>query len=40
MAGGLSESVLSDGAGLEQIASDSLRQAGENFTELLTLQTP
>ena len=40
MAGGLSESVLSDGAGLEQIASDSLRKAGEKFTELLTLQTP
>ena len=40
MAGGLSESVLSDGAGLEQIVSDSLRKSGENFKELLTQQTP
>lgn len=40
MAGGLSESVLSDGAGLEQIASDSLRKVKEKFEEVLTQQTP
>lgn len=39
-AGGLSESVLSDGAGLEQIASDTLRKAGEKFQELLMGKTP
>ena len=37
---GLSESVLSDGAGFEQIVSDSLRKSGEKFRELLTQQTP
>ena len=40
MADGLSESVLSDGAGLEQIVSDSPRKSGEKLTELLTQQTP
>lgn len=40
MVGGLSESALSDGAGLEQIASDSLRKLGEKFTEVRTQRAP
>lgn len=39
MAGGLSETILLDGAGVEQIASDSLRKFGEKMTELFTRQT-
>ncbi|MFJ2320015.1 polymorphic toxin type 44 domain-containing protein [Pseudomonas sp. NPDC087817] len=40
MAGGLSESALSDGAGVEQYASDFIRKAEEKIVEILTQQTP
>lgn len=40
MAGGLSESALSDGAGVEQFASDFIRKAEEKIVEVITQQTP